>query len=42
MKDFYLLNVAAVDTRKALTKQFRSMAYVAVSCYFFLKIFFTI
>lgn len=28
MPDFYLLNVSAVDTRKALVKQFSSMRYI--------------
>lgn len=27
MKDFYLLNVSAVDTRKALVRQFASMRF---------------
>ncbi len=33
MRDFYLLNVSAVDTRKALTKLFSAMKFVSDVCF---------
>ena len=39
MKEFYLLNVAAIDTRRALTKQFQSLRLTQLFVSFDLKYF---